>query len=169
MRYLAKVFLVGMPGSGKSTLGREAARLGRMLFFDLDEEIERSEGRSIKEIFEQDGEPYFRQLEKDKLEELTRSNDDFILSTGGGAPCFHNNMDFINRNGRSIFVNVPLQELRSRLLQTNLAARPKIGNVKNLGDHLEKTWSERLPIYQMAHEEVNGVGAGAADLLRLLR
>lgn len=169
MHYLAKVFLVGMPGSGKSTLGREAARLSGMLFFDLDEEIERSEGRSIKEIFEQDGESYFRLLEKDKLEELTRSNDDFILSTGGGAPCFHNNMDFINRNGRSIFVNVPLQELRSRLLQTNLAARPKIGNVKNLGDHLEKTWAERLPIYQMAHEEVNGVGVGAADLLRLLR
>ena len=156
-----------MPGSGKSTLGREAARLSGMPFFDLDEEIEHSEGRSIKEIFEKDGERYFRQLEKEKLEEITLSNDDFILSTGGGAPCFHNNMTFINDHGLSIFINIPLEELKSRLAQTDLAERPKIRNKENLEEQLGKTLKERLPVYKMAQEEVVGTGIKALDLVRL--
>ena len=158
-----------MPGSGKSTLGREVAKQLRLPFFDLDDEIERTEGRSIKHIFEQDGEARFRKAEKEKLEEITRDHAGFVLSTGGGAPCYHNNIEFINRHGVSIFINVPLAELSARLAQTDLTERPRIGNIENLEKQLKKTLNERLAVYKMAKKEISGTQVTASDIIQLLK
>ncbi|HEX8040173.1 MAG TPA: shikimate kinase [Chryseosolibacter sp.] len=110
-----KIFLIGMPGSGKTTLGKElAAHLG-IEFVDLDAEIENVEGKSISEIFKQKGEMEFRLLEARLLREWAGGNRDFVMATGGGAPCFFHGMDTINKSGLSIFLDVPVPELIERV------------------------------------------------------
>ncbi|MEP2025618.1 shikimate kinase, partial [Reichenbachiella sp.] len=99
MKYPQKIFLIGMPGSGKSTLGKELAeKLGRN-FFDLDAEIERMAGWVIPDIFAQVGEDYFRELENSVLLMLIRLNEPAVIATGGGAPCFYDNIDQMNLAG----------------------------------------------------------------------
>ena len=110
-----KIYLVGMPGSGKSTLGIQLAQKVQVNFVDLDVEIERTEQKLIREIFSRHGEDYFRQIESDHLKKWTRTNASFVMATGGGAPCFHDGMKIINNSGLSIFLEVPIKELLSRL------------------------------------------------------
>jgi shikimate kinase len=110
-----KIFLIGMPGSGKSTIGRQIANELSMAFVDLDQEIEIQEGRLIKDIFSTNGEGYFRQVESNVLNLWCDSQKDFVLATGGGAPCFHNGIEAINKSGLSIFLDVPVQELVRRV------------------------------------------------------
>lgn len=110
-----KIYLVGMPGSGKSTLGKELAQELMILFVDLDTEIERREGKSISEIFASKGEDYFRLVESQLLREWAGSDKSFVMATGGGAPCFLGGMETIKQTGVSIFIDVPLTELVKRL------------------------------------------------------
>ncbi|WP_143960094.1 shikimate kinase [Litoribacter populi] len=110
-----KIILVGMPGSGKSTLGKAVAEVLQLSFFDLDQEIEASAGLSIPEIFHHHGEGYFREMEKAALEKVLSLPEGLILATGGGAPCFYNNMELINSAGTSVFLNPSLEVLLSRI------------------------------------------------------
>jgi shikimate kinase len=120
-----KIFLIGMPGSGKSTLGRPLAQAMNIPFVDLDKEVEKQEQCAIPEIFEQRGEAYFRSAESQILKQWATSNKDFVLATGGGAPCFHQGIEIINQNGLSIFLDVSVEELLRRIgLQTG---RPLLG------------------------------------------
>ena len=110
-----KIYLIGMPGSGKTTLGRQLAEELLLLFVDLDKEIEKHEGKSISQIFAEQGEDYFRQVESRLLTEWASSTKGFVMATGGGAPCFYNGMDTIIQTGFSIFLEVPVPELLTRL------------------------------------------------------
>jgi shikimate kinase len=110
-----KVFLIGMPGSGKSTLGKLAAEALQMPFVDLDMEIEGHEGRSIPKIFMESGEDHFRKVESDLLARWAGSDKSFMMATGGGAPCMLKGIEVINRSGLSVFLDVPVHELVSRL------------------------------------------------------
>lgn len=110
-----KIFLVGMPGSGKSTLGKQAAEFLGAGFVDLDAEVEKSEGKSIPEIFSGSGEEYFRQVEARLLREWAASTLPFVMATGGGAPCFHGGMDIINEHGISVFLDCTVDELVERV------------------------------------------------------
>lgn len=83
-----KYFIVGYMASGKSTYGKELAEDKGLPFWDLDECIEQREGRSISEIFEEEGEDYFRRREREVLHELCNEEDEFVLATGGGTPVF---------------------------------------------------------------------------------
>ncbi|AWW29930.1 shikimate kinase [Echinicola strongylocentroti] len=120
----AKIVLVGMPGSGKSTLGKAAARQLGFDFYDLDEEIVKEEGRSIPEIFMDEGEGYFRRLETKVIQKLLSKDSSFLLSTGGGAPCFNENMELINQHGISVFLNVGIGQLLLRLTKNEADKRP---------------------------------------------
>ena len=110
-----KIFLIGMPGSGKTTLGKVLAAHLMVEFVDLDADIERVEQRTISEIFKQEGEEYFRLVEARVLREWAAGNKSFIMATGGGAPCFFDGMDAINQSGVSIFLDVPVSELVERV------------------------------------------------------
>jgi shikimate kinase len=114
-----KVFLIGMPGSGKSTLGKLVAEALQMTFVDLDQEIEKHEGKSIPKIFMDDGEDHFRKIESTLLSRWAGNDRNFIMATGGGAPCMHKGIEVINRSGLSIFLDVPVNELLKRLQSKN--------------------------------------------------
>lgn len=104
-----------MPGSGKSTLGKQLAESLQLPFVDLDAEIEKKESRSIKNIFSENGEVFFRLTESQTLRAWADSEKSFVMATGGGAPCFHQGIDTINATGTSIFLDVSIDELINRV------------------------------------------------------
>jgi shikimate kinase len=143
-----KIYLIGMPGSGKTTLGKQIARSLTMPFLDLDHEIENSEGRSIPTMFAESGEDYFRQKESEILRNLIAGSESFVLATGGGAPCFFNNMDLLNATGLSIFLDVPASVLFDRLKHTT--DRPLLENEQAMEEKINKLYTSRRSIYSKA-------------------
>src|SRR5690606_37477681 len=110
-----KIYLIGMPGSGKSTIGKQLASALELAFVDLDDEIERVLGKKITRVFGEEGEEYFRQVESSQLKAFAHAEVSFVMATGGGAPCFHNGIDVINDTGLSIFLDVRIETILSRL------------------------------------------------------
>ena len=100
------IFMIGMPSSGKSTLGKQIAKALSYEFIDLDQKIEFSEGKKIADIFSLHGEEYFRKIEAEQLRKIP-VNSRIIIATGGGTPCFHDGINYIKENGWSIFLDVP--------------------------------------------------------------
>jgi len=135
------VYLVGMPGSGKSTVGPElAARLG-VPYVELDAEIERDAGRTVREIFEGDGEARFRELEAAALSEAAE-RDPSVVSCGGGVVLEPANRITLRATGDVVFLSVPLEVLRERVRPAT--DRPLI---RAEGD-LERLFREREPLYR---------------------
>jgi shikimate kinase len=146
------VYLVGMPGSGKSTVGPELARRLEVPFVELDAEIERAAGRSVREIFERDGEVRFRELEAQALADAA-ARDPSVVSCGGGVVLEPANRILLRATGEVVFLSVPLDVLRDRV-QPN-AERPLI---RAAGD-LERLAREREPLYrEFAAHVVDGTG-----------
>ncbi|WP_353959769.1 shikimate kinase [Belliella kenyensis] len=119
-----KIVLVGMPGSGKSTFGKNLARTLNFAFVDLDHQIEIGESMQIKEIFEKKGEGRFRELETNYLNKILNQVEGFVLSTGGGTPCFNDNMNIINKLGVSVYLDVSLETILHRLTRDHANQRP---------------------------------------------
>src|SRR6478609_3141253 len=153
-----KISLSGLPGSGKSTIGKTLALELSCPFIDLDQEIEKEEGRTIKQIFKQMNEGYFRQLESKALKKYCQSPDSFVMATGGGAPCFFDNMDQINAAGKSIFLDVPPKEIAKRIVNSNISERPLFAteNSESLKDRIEFMRSQRINFYKQAQITVPG-------------
>jgi shikimate kinase len=124
MTKLLKVVLVGLPGSGKSTFGRQLAKELDFPFLDLDHLIVERFQLTIPEIFSQHGEGKFRDWESLVLEEVLSKDASFILASGGGTPCFNDNMDLINSKAISVYVDVPLGTISRRLQSTKNQQRP---------------------------------------------
>src|ERR1700674_2571155 len=112
-----RVYLLGFMGSGKSHWGKLLSEKLTLPFFDLDTEITNQENISITEIFATKGEEYFRMLEKETLHILTESHESFVMACGGGTPCFFNNIDFMNNNGITVWLNTRMEVLYDRLLK----------------------------------------------------
>ena len=109
-------------GSGKSYWAHKAGKALGIPALDLDNEIEKAEGQTIAEIFAEKGESYFRLKENETLKSLAEK-ENFLLATGGGAPCFHDNMEWMNANGITIWIDEPLAVIAARLQQEK-AHRP---------------------------------------------
>lgn len=139
-----------MPGSGKSTLGKQLANKLMIPFVDLDQEIENHEQKSVNEIFAQSGEDYFRQVESKLLHQFAASPDSFVMATGGGAPIFFDGMNVINQSGISVFLNVSIDTLVKHT--SNRSTRPLLKNESEgeLREKLTKIREARLKIYQQA-------------------
>jgi shikimate kinase len=162
-----KLILIGMPGSGKTTLGRKIAHNLNLKFIDLDHEIEHVTQRSIENIFEKDGEAYFRELEKKTLHEVLK-NENIVLSTGGGTPCFFDNINYINALGKSIFLDVSTKALQQRLLDSKANQRPMTKNksAEEIFIFLEEKLQQRKPFYLQASIIVSGDNIHIDELLK---
>jgi len=165
-----KIFLVGLPGSGKTTIGKELAKKLGTLFIDLDAAIEAQEKKNIQEIFKVNSESYFRKIESAVLKQLSQSAEDFVMATGGGAPCFFDNMETINKSGKSIFLDISAKEIARRIKRSNLNKRPLFENLhdEELKDKIEFLRSQRIPFYQKAHLHLKGEEIQVNELLKLL-
>lgn len=146
-----KIFLVGMPGSGKSTIGKELAAGLDYKFVDLDEVIEGKANAKITEIFKDKGEDYFRELEALSLTEVIHNCHKVVVATGGGAPCFHDGMTYINKFGFSVYLAVSLDSLSQRL--STASHRPLINQMAEdeLIQGVEEKLSKREPVYNRSH------------------
>ena len=144
-------------GSGKTTYGRIIAEKLNMSFVDMDEEIERQQGKKVSEIFADSGEMYFRELEKELLNQFTDS-DNVIISTGGGVPCHFDNMEVMNRLGTTIYIHLTTQQLAENLRQTNISKRPILASLQNedLETFIAENLSKRECYYLQAQHRVSG-------------
>jgi len=161
------IFLVGFMGSGKSHEGMLLAKHTGLPFVDLDTWIEEKESKSIAEIFRTSGEAYFRECESKSLREMKNvfSASDIaligsnqisgIVSTGGGAPCFHENMEWMNAHGITIWLNPALSVLVERLRKEQ-EKRPLVAsfNEKELSDFVATKLEERRRFYSRAAIEI---------------
>ncbi|MFN5439776.1 MAG: shikimate kinase [Bacteroidota bacterium] len=151
------IFLLGFMGSGKSHCGKKIAASFGCSFLDLDHEIETASNHSISEIFSQQGEVQFRALERDVLRKIVTMYDATekevraVISCGGGTPCFHGNMELMNENGLTVWLNPPVQTLVRRL-KNGKHHRPLIAdmNLETLEEFVVQKMSERSIFYKQA-------------------
>lgn len=151
-----KIFLIGFMGCGKTHWGREMSQKLQFPFFDLDSLIEEREGKSITAIFAEMGEEYFRMLEKDVLYLITESHESFVMATGGGTPCFFNNIDYMKRRGTAVWINTSVDSLHSRLVKEK-EKRPLISSISDdeLRGFIIKKYADRKIFYQQAQVILN--------------
>ena len=143
-------YLIGYMCSGKTTLGTLLKEIAGVRFTDLDQYIEEREGMTISEIFSQRGEGGFRNIEKEALREVTE-NIGGVIATGGGTPCFFDNMEYMNSNGYAIYLNCSREELLERL-KIYKSTRPllKDKNDKELKEFIEASLPKREVYYKKA-------------------
>ena len=145
-----RIFLIGFMGSGKTHWGKRWASLAGWDFFDLDEIIEQRAGKTISEIFEQDGETPFREIESRELRRLEAVKKG-IISCGGGTPCFHDNMDWMNAHGTTVYLSSGPKKLFDNIMKDS-TARPLMKGVNEaeILYFVESKLKERLPFYEKA-------------------
>ncbi len=146
-----KITLLGYMASGKSAVGRLLASKLELKFIDLDDYIEEKEGKIISDIFEENGEIYFRRKETEYLIELLSSEDSFVLSLGGGTPCYGKNIEVILSESVSVYLRTNINSLFDRLInETN--KRPLVARLKKdeLKEFIAKHLFERSPFYEQA-------------------
>ncbi len=163
-----KVFLVGFMGCGKSTKAKQLASRLNCQVIDLDAEIVQSTGKSIAEYFELYGEEGFRQYERTILREYPYP-ETCVVATGGGLPCFFDNMDWMNANGQTIYLRMEPAQLVSRL--HNRQKRPLIKdmNDEQLLEFIKVKLQERNPFYNQAKIILNAFDLDAEKLESALK
>lgn len=161
------IFLVGMMGSGKTTVGQMLANELSLPFFDTDEILCSIEGKSIQEIFSHNGEDYFRSLEKDLIENWKIS--DGIVATGGGMPCFNDLMEKLNEKGKTVFLVASNAQIADRIGMDN--SRPLLAGKSPA--QLKKTINDLLKLrkefYSKAKIKVKTDLGSEETLKRIMR
>ena len=144
------IYLIGYMCSGKTTLGTLLKEIANVTFTDLDQYIEESEGKTINEIFAQKGEEEFRNMERAALKEVTETIGG-VIATGGGTPCFFDNMEYMKENGNVVYLNCSRKELFDRL-KIYKASRPllKDKNDDEIKEFIENSLPKREPFYNNA-------------------
>ncbi|MDE1206772.1 shikimate kinase [Tenacibaculum larymnensis] len=153
-----KIVLLGYMASGKSTIGRNLAEKMEIPFVDLDEYIEKKEEKTVSEIFEQKGEIYFRKQEHIYLKELLEQEKSFILSLGGGTPCYAGNMDVLLsfNDVRSVYLKTSINTIVDRLTKEK-SKRPlvaRLNNKEELAEFVAKHLFERSYFYNQAKYKI---------------
>lgn len=155
-------------GSGKTTVGRKLSSAMDLDFIDLDKYIEKRTEQSIENIFDNKGEKYFREIEHDCLKEVIEKNN-FVLSCGGGTPCFFDNMSRMNRNGVTIYLKMKVNALYSRIINSP-DVRPLIKKMhgNDMRNYITKNLAEREKYYKMAHHSVDAMDLEISSVVKLI-
>ncbi len=151
---LNSVILLGYMGSGKTSIGKILAKKNNCEFIDLDKVIEKKYNSSVSKIFSDLGELEFRKIERQMLNEILNYDHKFILSLGGGTPCYFNNMDMILSKSNNVFyIKVPTNTLSNRLFLRK-KKRPIISNIQSfekMNEFVSKHIFERMPFYEKSN------------------
>ena len=140
------IVICGFMGCGKSTIGSLLARKMGMAFVDMDSYIEKKEGKSVSEIFEQSGEEHFRMLEREAAKELSGKKG-LVIATGGGTLTFRENVDTLRKSGNIVLLDIPVEVVEERLKYDTtrpLLARP------DKSEAIRELYNKRLPLYRYA-------------------
>ena len=152
---MKRIYLIGYMGAGKTTLGAPIAQRLGWTFIDLDVYIENRRHKTVSELFALYGEDKFREIERDILREVS-TFENVIISTGGGTPCFFDNLELMNQSGMTIYLQVEVPVLFERL-KLGRRKRPKLRdkNDEELLQFIKDGLSARLPIYEQAFLHVD--------------
>lgn len=163
------IFLIGFMGSGKSTVGKKLAKKMSLGYVDIDQEVEKLEGLSIAKLFEIKGESYFRTAEHNLLK-LQCNKSDIIVACGGGTPCFYNNMDLMNEAGITVYIQMNVDALFSRLVNAK-NDRPLLKNLDQqaLKAYIKQKLSERESTYLQSKCIVNGLDIKIENLAKSIQ
>jgi shikimate kinase len=164
-----RIFLIGMMGSGKSHWLKQMAKWNKSVGYDLDALIEMNEEKTITEIFNEDGEAYFRKVES-KILRWFKEKKKYIVATGGGTACVQENMDWMKKEGIVIWLDESVEVLVKRL-STEKANRPLIAHLseQELAAFLEQKLVERHPFYKQADYRLTSDQINESGLKKLIQ
>lgn len=147
---MTRILLVGFMAAGKTTLGKALAKDLGLQFVDLDHYIESRYRCSVSQLFAERGEEAFRQIERNMLHEVAEF-EDVIIATGGGTPCFFDNMDYMNVQGTTVFLEAPVETIYTRLTIARVQ-RPLVAgkSAEELRTYIAATLEQRMPYYSRA-------------------
>lgn len=150
-----RIIFIGYMGAGKTTVGRALSKDLGMPFYDLDWYIESRMRRSVKQIFDQEGEEGFRKTERNMLHEVAEF-ENVILSCGGGTPCFFDNMSYLNRQGQTIYLKAQPEVLYSHL-KMGKVVRPLLLNKTpdQVRAFIKQQLAQREKYYSQAHHTID--------------
>lgn len=153
---MIRIFLIGYMGAGKTTLGKAFAKAMNLSFVDLDWYIEERFHKTISQLFAERGEVSFREIERNALHEVGEF-ENVVIATGGGTPCFFDNMDYMKERGETVFldVNQPVLFIRLKIASQN---RPSIKGKSDeeLKAFIATSLEKRLPVYTQAKYMFDG-------------
>jgi shikimate kinase len=163
------IYIIGFMGSGKSTAGRKLASSLGWSFIDLDRNIEEHTGKSITDIFSQQGETYFREIESEVLKSL-KFHSNVVISTGGGTPCHYDNMDYMLESGLTIYLKLTPGQLKNRLSESS-TERPLIKGLEKdkLQGFIEEKLAFREKWYNSARIIIEGINLDISLLHSLVK
>jgi len=164
-----RIYLLGFMGCGKSTLGRKLAEYTGLQFIDMDNYIEERNCKTVPQIFATEGESEFRKKERKALEELSEFSD-VIIATGGGAPCFFDNMELMNKTGKTVYLNIAPEILAKRLMDSK-TDRPLIKgkSSEELIEFIHETLDKRNKFYQKAQLQITTPDISMKEVKDMIR
>ncbi|NQU87891.1 MAG: shikimate kinase [Mariniphaga sp.] len=166
---MMRIYLIGYMGCGKSTLGHKLANKLDFQFVDMDHFIEERNYKTVPQIFAEEGEEAFRLKEKKALEELSEFTN-VVIATGGGAPCFFDNIDLMNNSGKTVYLNIDPRILAYRLMHSK-TERPLIkGKSKDqLIRFIDETLEKRNEFYKQAQYQITDPDISLDQVLQIIQ
>jgi shikimate kinase len=167
---MKKIILVGYMGSGKTTIGKLLSEYIEIPFYDLDNLIENKEGNSVQNIFSEKGEIYFRKLESELFKDFVNTNDSFVLSIGGGTPCYANSHLILqNHSVDSFYLKNSIEALTGRLSKEK-QHRPLISNLsdEDLQDFIRKHLFERNYFYFQSKNTIETENKSEIEIVKAI-
>jgi len=163
------IFLIGFMGAGKTTIGKKLSKTSNLPFIDLDQIIVEQSGINISDYFSLHGEDSFREFETNILKSISH-NQGKIISTGGGTPCFNNNLQWMNDRGTTIYLQLPPRALLKRLSGKEIKSRPLLQgkNEDEILEFITKKLEEREKFYKGAKLIIDAHNINPAQLLELI-
>lgn len=163
------IFLIGFMGSGKTTVGKKLSKASNLPFIDLDQLIVEQSGMDISDYFSMHGEDSFREFETNTLKSIP-FDQGMIISTGGGTPCFNNNLQWMNERGITVYLQLPPRALLKRLSGKEIQSRPLLqGKSENeILDFITKKLEEREGFYKGAKLTIDALNTNPKQVLDLI-
>ncbi|HRB37682.1 MAG TPA: shikimate kinase [Bacteroidia bacterium] len=163
------IFLIGFMGAGKSSQAKKLAARLNFESIDLDELIEKTVKQSISEIFKISGEQHFRKIESETLKTLSEKQN-AVIATGGGTPCFFDNMQWMNEKGITVYLKIHPGTVYHRIAPSK-SKRPLISHMNDadLMEYIMETMIERAPFYNQAKIQMSGLNLKTEDLVSALK